>query len=338
MPKVTKHPRLRAHIRKNKAGKVRVYYFYDMRPDGKPDIPLGIEYLEALEKWDELHNHKPRIAGRLQEAFDRWSERELPKYFNDETRRSYSKQLKNIEGVLGIMVWDEITLPLLREYLDRRKAKTQGNREMSLLSIIWSKALMWGMTRLPWPAAGVKNWKNEEAARKFDVTDALFAAVYAEAGQMLRDCMDIATATGMRLTDVRTVLMPAGDTLRLKASKTGKNADFDLTMSSVLPDLVSRRRTLCASHLMLLSTEDGFPVTASMLRTAWDNARAAAAKLPANKTIKTQLQAMYLRDMRKRASDLADDVNVASNLLQHSSVAVTEKHYRGKVAQLKPVR
>ena len=236
------------------------------------------------------------------------------------------------------MVWDEITLPLLREYLDRRKAKTQGNREMSLLSIIWSKALMWGMTRLPWPAAGVKNWKNQEAARKFDVTDALFAAVYAEAGQMLRDCMDIATATGMRLTDVRTVLMPAGNTLRLTASKTGKNADFDLTMSSVLPDLVSRRRSLCASHLMLLSTEDGFPVTASMLRTVWDKARAAAAKLHANKAIKTQLQAMYLRDMRKRASDLADDVTVASNLLQHSSVAVTEKHYRGKVPQLKPVR
>jgi hypothetical protein len=42
--------------------------------------------------------------------------------------------------------------------------------------------------------------------------------------------------------------------------------------------------------------------------------------------------------MRKRASDLADDSEGASKLLQHSSVALTEKHYRGKVSQLKPVR
>ena len=197
---------------------------------------------------------------------------------------------------------------------------------------------MWGMTRLPWPAAGVKSWKNEELARRFDVTDALFSAAYAQASPMLRDCMDIATATGMRLNDVRTVLLPAGDTLRLKASKTGKGADFDLTLSSVLPELVRRRRDLNASHLMLLSTPDGFPVTASMLRTAWDNARAAAAKLPENKAIKAQLQAMYRRDMRKRASDLADSMEHASQLLQHSGTGVTEKHYRAKFSQLKPVR
>lgn len=324
---------------------MRAYYFYDMRPEGKPDIPLGTDYAEALAKWQELHEHKPRAIGRLQEAIDRWRKEALPKYENAETRSSYTRQLKNLEATLGGMVWEEITLPILREYLDRREskragagglAKTQGNREMSLLSVVWGRARLWGMTRLPWPAQGVKDWKNPEPPRQFEVTDELFAAVYDHAEPMLRDAMDIATATGMRLTDVRTVRMPTGDLLRLKASKTGKNADFDLSMSMVLPGLIERRRAIQADHLMLLSMPDGRPVTVSMLRGAYDRARdRAATKHP---QLAPQIMAMYMRDMRKRASDLAEDLRGAANLLQHSSEAVTAKHYRGQVARLKPVR
>lgn len=336
MPKAVQHPRLRSHTRKSKSGKVRVYYFYDMRPEGKPDISLGVEYAEAIEKWAELHEHKPRAVGRLQEAIDRWRKFELPTYASEETKRGYTKQLRQIEAVLGGMTWDEITLPLMREYLDRRTAKTQGNREMSLLSIVWGRARLWGMTRLPWPAQGVKNWKNPETPRMFDVTDELFAAVYAEAEPMLKDAMDIATATGMRLTDVRTVRLPAGDKLRLKANKTGKAADFDITLSAVLPDLVRRRRALAADHVMLLSMPDGWPVTGSMLRGAYDRARlAAAGKHPA---LAAQIEAMFLRDMRKRASDLSADIDDASALLQHGDTRITEMHYRTRVTQLKPVR
>lgn len=336
MPKVVPHPRLRSHTRKSKSGKVRVYYFYDMRPDGKADIPLGTDYAEAIEAWTSLHEHKPRTIGRLQEAIDRWRQYELPAYESEETKKGYAKQLRQVEAVLGGMTWDEITLPIMREYLDRREAKTQGNREMSLLSIVWGRARLWGMTRLPWPAQGVKNWKNPEKPRMFDVTDELFAAVYAEAEPMLRDALDIATATGMRLTDVRTVRLPAGDKLRLKANKTGKAADFDVTLSAVLPDLVRRRRALGADHVMLLSMPDGWPVTKSNLRGAYDRARlAAAAKHPA---LASQIEAMFLRDMRKRASDLSADVDDASALLQHGDTRITELHYRTRVTQLKPVR
>ena len=249
------------------------------------------------------------------------------------------------------MLWEDVTLPMMREYLDRRtvkqkpgdksppkQAKTQGNREMSVFSIVWGKARLWGMTNLPWPASGVKNWKNEENARNFEVTDSLFDAVYREADQMLRDCMDISTATGMRLTDCRTVAVPEDDILHLKASKTGKSADFDMSLSGVLPDLVARRRTYSACHKYLLSTPDGFPVSVRTLRTAYDNAREAAALNPENKRIAAELRKMFLRDMRKRASNLAADDEIASKLLQHSSVALTNKHYRNKVARLSPVR
>jgi hypothetical protein len=343
MPKVTKHPRLRSHVRKGAGGQRYVYFYYDMRPDGLPDVPLGKEHAAAIAQWEELHLKKPRIKGTCEEAFTRWEKEKLPEYVSDETRKGYAKNLKKLREKFSKSTWDAIQLHHLVSYLKFRTAKTQGNREISLFSIIWNQARIWGLTSLPWPAAGMERskWKNKESAREFEVTDALFDAVYAEAGQMLKDCMDLSTATGMRLTDCRTILLPADNVLHLKASKTGKKADFDLALSLVLPDLLTRRRALEASHLMLLSTEDGFPVFGKDLRREYNKARLKAiakATEQGNKQFAEEIKAMVLRDMRKRASDLAESDEEASKLLQHSGVGLTRKHYRSKVTKLKTVR
>ena len=331
------------HVRKGKNARSYTYFYYDMRGEGVPDIPLGRDRDEAIAKWDELHNKVPRIKGTLEEAFRMWEEEKLPEYTNEETKRGYRKALKQLRPVFSTATWDATKLIHLVGYLKDRKGKTQANREMALLSLIWNQAQLWGLTTLPYPAAGLKRakWKNKENAREFEVTDELFNAVYTEAGQMLRDCMDLSTATGMRLTDCRTILLPADNTLRLKAGKTGKKADFDLSLSQVLPELLARRRAMDASHLMLLSTPDGFPVFPKDLRREYDKARKKAAKKAreqGNETLALEIEAMVLRDMRKRASDLAEDDAGASQLLQHSSVALTKRHYRTKATQLKPVR
>lgn len=339
-------PRLRSHTRRRKSGRVVTYYFYDRRPEGLPDVPLGSNFDDARKRWDELHNRAPRVAGTLQEAFDAWkidAAEGLPSYANAETKRGYAKNLRQLEPVFGPGTWAEVTLPALKGYLRKRTGKTQANRELSLLQVIWNWARGEGYTGLPWPAAGMErsHWKNPEAAREFEVTPALFSAVYAEADQTLRDCMDLASATGMRLTDCREILLPAGDSLRLKASKTGKKADFDLSLSLVLPDLLARRRVLKTDHLMLLSTPDGRPVSTGMLRSRWDTARehaALKAYIANDDALARELRAMYLRDMRKMAADLADDDESASKLLQHSSVALTRRHYRRAATKLKPVR
>lgn len=341
MPKVTKHPRLRAKTYKGAAGQRYTYYVYDMRPEGKPDIRLGKDFAHAVERWDELHNKRPRTVGRLQEAFDRWADECLTAYPSRETRTGYAKNLRRLSPVFGQMAWDEIDLPTLRRYLDLRSAKTQGNREMTLLALIWGKAVLWGMTRHPWPAAGIKNWKNEESAREFEVTDELFAAVYSEGDQVLQDCMDIATATGMRLTDTRSVLMPKAGRLQFKSGKAGKRAEFEVALSPVLSELVERRGKSPGGCLMLLATPSGQEVSARMLRTRWDEARERAAVKAAqtgNPGLAQAIRAMFLRDMRSRAADLADDMAEASKLLQHSSKRLTEKHYRNRAEKLRAVR
>lgn len=232
--------------------------------------------------------------------------------------------------------WHEVTLPVLRQYLGKRAAKIQANRELALLSIIWKKALMWGMTERPWPATGIKGWKNKEQAREFEVTDELFNAVYGHADRILRACMDMSTATGMCITAAITVRVPANNVLRHKHHKTGKYVEFDLSQSPVLTEMARQRSDIKATSLMMLVTDDGQAVTYAMLRKRWLKAQEAAmAEYP---HIADEIKAMYLRDMRKRAADLAGSLDEASELLQHSNKGLTSTHYRTKATKLKAVR
>ncbi len=198
MPKKSKHPRLRTHIRKGAAGQVWVSYWYDMRQEGLPDVSLGTDYDEAIKQWHEIHEHKPRIAGTIMEAMTRWESEALSGYSNPETCKSYARQLKRIAPVFGPATWDSVKLHHLTQYLEDRSAKTQANREMAVFQIVWNFARKKGLTELPWPAAGMEKsrWRNQEPPRQIDVTDALFAAIYEQANGTLRDVMDLASATG----------------------------------------------------------------------------------------------------------------------------------------------
>lgn len=328
-----KYPRLRVHTRKGKHGQVWTTWTYDQRPHG-PEISLGNDYAKALEMWDVLHNKKPQTVGKVQEAINRWRDDCLTKYANAKTRKDYGLSLAKIEPVFGPASWHQVTLPVLRRYLDQRTAKTQGNRELSLLSVIWSKARLWGMTELMWPATGVKDWKNPETSRKVEYSDAIYEAIYQQADRILRDCMDLATTTGMRIADTRTCLMPVDGRLKFKAGKTGKWAYFEVSKSPMLTDMIARRGNV--DCVMLLTTDTGRQVSADMLRSRYESARERAAI--ANPRIAAEIRAIWLRDCRKRAADLADNLDAASALLQHSNKAITANHYTQKPTELKAVR
>lgn len=184
----------------------------------------------------------------------------------------------------------------------------------------------------------------EEQGRQpcFEVTDELFDAVYQQADQVLRDCMDIASATGLRITDVRTLRLPQdGSTITHRANKTGKSVRYTVAQSAVLTAIVERRNTITACSPMLLCTRTGRAVSMRMLRERWEEARdkaALQAMQEGKEDLSRAIRAMFLRDMRSRAADLAQDIDEASRLLQHSSKSVTERHYRTRAEDIKPVR
>lgn len=335
MPKTSKHPKLRKSVKHGKAGQVWVSWWYDNRGTGKPDVPLGTDYATALQRWAELHLDAPRIAGTIEEAFRAWERDALPAYANAETRRGYAKALRAMRDVFGSARWEDVTLPVLARYVRERSAKTAARHEMQLLSVIWGWARLQGLTALPFPGAGMQRsrWKGEAGKRQVDVSDAAFAALHKHADQCLKDALDIATATGLRVLDVLALRLSdvRGDELVSTAGKTGKRGEFDLRASAVLTPIIERRRAMRGVEHVFLLAAGRRPVTYRMLAARFEKARAAAAKdVP-------ECAALWLRDMRKRAGQLAPDLASASKLLQHSSLSVTQQHYR-QGDKLTPVR
>jgi len=149
--------------------------------------------------------------------------------------------------------------------------------------------------------------------------------------------MDIASATGLRLTDVVSVGLPPDGVLRGQANKTGKRFAVDMTGSPVLSALLARRRTYRVAHLKLLSTPKR-DVTLRMLSDRWVAARDRAAGRAANRPLRADIKRLILRDMRKFAADSAADLRDAADLLQHDDPRLTAKHYRRKITARKPVR
>jgi integrase len=320
MPKKTKYPGLRVHCRRGKAGQIWRAWYLDCRP-GK-DIPLGPDYAEAVRKWHE-HKDGRSIAG-IGAALNRWEREELPQK-NKVTRIGYEKSLKELKRVFGGASWDGITMGTLKGYLRKRTAKTQGNREMALFSVIWRWAQTEDLTTLNWPAAGLSKsrWKNPEKARGVEVSDEDFAALYEAADPLLRDYLQLATATGLRVTDLVALRLSdvRGSALVVTANKTGKPLEIDLT-GSVALDVIERRKAVKVPHVFLLA-HGNKPVTWRMVRDRFNKARKLAG-----------VEHLVLRDLRKRAASLSEDPQA---LLQHSNASVTKKHYLGR-AKVKAAR
>lgn len=321
MPKLSRHKGLRVHVRKGKGGQVWRNYYMDRRPE--KDVPLGSDYTEAIRKWAELTSGKPSRG--IGHAFDRWEAERLPEY-EPVTRLGYAKNLKKLRPIFKGASWDGITMQTLTQYLKKRSAKTQGNREMSLFSVIWHWAQMEGLTNLQWPAAGLSKsrWKNKEKPRKVRVADDQFEGLYAHADPLLRDYMTIATATGLRMTDILALRLTdvRGTWLVLEANKTGKGLEIDLT-GSVMLDVIERRRARKVDHIFLLAAGKTKQVTERMIRARFNKARA-----------KIGVKHLIARDLRKRAAELSEDPQA---LLQHSSPGLTKKHYLGR-AKVKAAR
>lgn len=340
MPKKSKFPKLRVYIKRGRDGRVWTSHAYDMRGTGKPDISLGRDHAEALRRWAELHLDAPRTAGTLEEAFRAWEERGIevrpdgvPR--SAETVSGYRKCLRAIREPFGAARWEDITLPVLRQYIKARSAKGRARQEMQVLSVIWGWARLEGLTVIPWPATGMQRsgWKGAAGVRQIDVEDAAFAALHKHADQCLKDALDIASACGLRVMDVLNLRLSdvRDGKLVSTAQKTGKRGDFDLSASKVLHPIIDRRKSMRGvDHLFLLAAGRK-PVTYRMLKARFDKARVAAAKdVPA-------CAGIWLRDMRKYASQLAPDLATASKLLQHGSLSTTSQSYR-QADKIKPVR
>lgn len=326
--------------RKRKNGQIWVGYYYNGRDaeGNRVEIPLGGDLDEAKIEWARLDRKAtPKPAHLMGRLFDDYEKKVIPR-LKPGTQKDYMKGLKQLRDAFESAPVDAVTSQVIAQYRDARTAKVRANREIALLSTIFTYAREWGFTEKANPCARLR--RNKETPRDFYAGKIVWDAVYAEAPPELKDAMDLAYLTGQRPADVlkATISDINNGFLIVAQGKTEKRLRIrlyegaDASNLSIFLDALLKRKTMNGLRSSNLITNSvGLRMSYAMLRNRWDEARNKAAEkatLVGDKTLSELIRQFQFRDIRPKAASEIDDINHASRLLGHSSQEMTKKVYR----------
>ncbi|CRM13204.1 tyrosine-type recombinase/integrase [Pseudomonas sp. 58 R 12] len=339
-------------IRRNatlKSGKIWTGYYYNGRDaNGKrKEIPLGGDLDQAKVEWARLERRAPPKPNHLLGAlFDRYVKEIIPTK-GLRTQSDNMKELKQLRKAFEKAPIDSITPQIVAQYRDARTAKVRANREIALLSHIFTIAREWGLTSNANPCFGVR--RNKEKPRDYYAGEIVWNAVYTEAVQELKDAMDLAYLTGQRPADVLKVAttdLSAGF-LMVNQGKTEKKLRLQLeeagvqsALSAFINDLQERRALSGIKTSRLITNTSGLRMSQQMLRNRWDEAREKAAiKAGANgdSALAILIRQFQFKDIRPKAASEIELAH-ASRLLGHSTEDMTKKVYRRVGEIVKPTK
>lgn len=343
-------PRMIRRTRKRKNGQIWVGYYYNGRDaDGnRVEIPLGGDLDEAKIEWARLDRKAiPKSVHLMGRLFDDYESKVIPK-LKPGTQGDYTKGLRQLRKAFESAPIDAITPQIIAQYRDARTAKVRANREIALLSTMFTFAREWGMTDKANPCFGLR--RNKETPRDYYAGDIVWKAVYALAPQELKDSMDLAYLTGQRPADV----LKTSDTdinngfLSVSQGKTEKrlrirlhNGTIATALSEFLEVLFDRRSAAGIKTSRLITNQAGLRMSYAMLRNRWDEAREKAAVNAAadgNPELATAIRQFQFRDIRPKAASEIEDIADASRLLGHSTQEMTKKVYRRVGEIVKPTK
>jgi integrase len=311
------------------------YYYLDTGEKPRREIPLGSDYVTAVQKWAELTAAKVAAQITFKHVTDRYIRDELPKKA-PATRKDNLRELAKLLEFFEDAPLDEIDPIHVRQYIDWRgqTAKIRANREKALFSHIWNFARDKGITSKTNPAAGIRG--NPEVGRDAYIEDAVYQAVWAVAEVPLQDAMDLAYLTGQRPADVLKLSstdIQDGE-LTVVQNKTGKR--LRIAIEGELATVIDRIKARKVAGMTLI-TRQGKVMTKAALRGAFDRARDAA--ILANPSMEAKIRAFQFRDLRAKAGTDTEETRgmaAAKDQLGHSSEVMTShyvRHRRGKLVK-----
>jgi integrase len=326
-------PRMRARCR----GKV-VYYYYDTGGKPRHEIPLGSDYILAVQQWATLHQKAPTVQMTVAWLIGRYMASPSYQDLGAGTQADYRYALDKLIEAFGDAPLDQVKPSHVVLYIEKRTAtsKHRALREKAVLSMLYS----WAIERefCKFNPAGVVKTKRLPGRKHVYIHDEMLDAVYEQAPQDLRDAIDLAYYIGQRPADLlsMTLIKIRDGFLEYRQGKT--NTPQRIAINDELAALLKRIELRKAEHqvvsMYLLVNERGQKMTKAMLRYRFEAARLAAGIAGID---------FQFRDLRRKSgSDLRDQagLDAAQDLLGHSSQAMTE-HYtagRGKVVKQMPTR
>lgn len=319
--------RMRARVRNGVT-----YYLYDTGGKPRKEVPLGTDYLLAVQKWAELHEAKPTAKLTVAWAIAKYLESPQFDEVSLGTQADYRFALDKLVGAFGDAPLDEVRPSHVTLYLDRRglESRHRALREKAVLSMVYS----WCVARdycASNPVAAIKT-KRLPGRKAVYITDDMLEAVYRHASPALRDAIDLAYYLGQRPADVLKLTEAdiRGGAFDFSQNKTGKPMLIEAggELDALIKRMNERKSKFPIRRMQLLVDESGQPMTKAKLRSRFEAARDAAGFTG------DQFQFRDLR--RKAASDLRDQVGIeaAQALLGHTSVVMTEHYAGGKARRI----
>lgn len=190
----------------------------------------------AFSKWAEIEGETPResgtekpLTGSMASLIDKYMIEIAPK----KAKSTYTSNLveaKNLKDVFGKTLVLEVRPMHIAKYLDIRgiKAPIRANREISLLSHIFSYAMRWGQIDRN-PCLGVA--RHPEKGRDRYIADLEFEGVKKIASDLIAIVMDFAYITAMRKGDILKLRLDqiTDEGIWIKQSKTGSKQLYEWT-------------------------------------------------------------------------------------------------------------
>lgn len=352
-------------MRARERGK-KVHYYLDIGGRPRKEIPLGSDYVVAVQEWSRLTEEKrsggseytfvdlkrdywlrviPTKAPRTQQDNEKEAEW-LLKFFGNPPA-----PLDKIEPVHinQYMAWRIDETRRLAFELNNARAITgksveevpenmghvRANREKALFSHMWNYARKIGKTKLANPCSGVGG--HRETGRDNVIDDEAYSRVLAHSANTLKFALRLASLVGQRPADVLKMSESdiLGGYLHVKQGKTRAKLRIEIAgeLAALLDEIRDYKAQFKTYSMRLLVNESGQALTEYMFRTRFDAAREAAG---------VDKNGFQFRDFRPTAATQLDDahgIKSAQALLGHTTEAMTSEYIRHKVGKkVKPAR
>lgn len=306
----------------------------------RPYTSLGNDLQKAILKWAEIEANLIVEANSFNALAIKYREEVLIQK-RPNTKDMQGRFMKKLCAVFGHMQLNEIKPPHIAEYLDTSEFKITANREIQLMSAMYTKAIRWGWCETS-PTRDVA--RNEEKQRNRYITDEEFITLRSKADEELLCIIDLAYSTGLRISDIRNIrrkrpdkeVMEAriqkldvvfsyidGEMLYSEHIKTGARQYFYLT--GFLLDAVTRAKAIKRkiSSPFLFCTRQGKPHTKSGFDSKWKRFRE-----------KVGILDIHFHDIRAKAG--TDAKMMGKNhqaLLGHTDISQSEKYVKARMIE-----
>lgn len=299
------------------------YYFVGR---DKKWIRLSEDKALALSKWAELEGETPfsndmekPIKGSVGELISRYMIEIAPRKAAS-TYKGNKIEAENLKKVFNKVQTHAVLPSHIAKYLDKRgqTSPIRANREISLLSHIFSYGMRWGALNSN-PCRGVA--KHKEKGRDRYITDSEFQGVKSIASGLIAAVMDFAYITALRKGDILSLKLEqiTDEGIWIKQSKTGAKQLYQ--WSAGLYEVINRAKalnqSLRATHLFC--TRQGNPYSDAGFKAMWNRVQVKWAELGGARFTFHDIRAKALTDAKNLGMD-------AQTLAGHSSATMTE-HY-----------